>query len=250
MARSYSKQSAQRGAALAVGWGRNALSLFALLACLLSLILVLQNERAPQLAAVLDSDMAAASVSVLDGPDDRPQEKVQPPLDGRARALAVYLSKRYRVSRDAMQDFVAAAFHAAQATRTDPLLILAVMAVESRFNPVAESVMGAQGLMQVIPKHHPDKFKVADGEVDVLDPETNILAGARILREYLAGSEDLYSALRRYGGGVTDVDNLYANKVLGERDRLQQVLRSGPGRAVAQSKPAARADGGGAETLF
>ena len=58
------------------------------------------------------------------------------------------------------------------------------MAIESRYNPVAESVMGAKGLMQVIPKYHPEKLFDHGGEQALLEPEVNILVGAQILREY------------------------------------------------------------------
>ena len=49
---------------------------------------------------------------------------------------------------------VGAAYRAAREVGLDPLLVLAVISVESRFNPIAESVMGAKGLMQIIPKYH------------------------------------------------------------------------------------------------
>jgi len=159
-------------------------------------------------------------------------------------ALAEFLAKRYRVSKDALADFILHAHSAAQLTKIDPLLILAVMAVESRFNPVAESVMGAKGLMQIIPQYHAEKFVKRNGAADVLDPETNILAGARVLREYAAKSgNDLVAALRMYGGAVSDSENVYANKVLSERDRLAQVLRSIPVRATPVPARVARGDG-------
>jgi soluble lytic murein transglycosylase-like protein len=111
-------------------------------------------------------------------------------------------------------------------TKVDPLLILAVMAVESSFNPIAESVVGAKGLMQVIPEFHPEKFVgPLGGELNALDPETNILVGARVLREYATRSgEDLVAALRLYGGTGPDPANPYPARVLSERDRLQQVV--------------------------
>ena len=79
------------------------------------------------------------------------------------RTLAVYLSRRYKVALDATEQLVGAAHEAGNRLGMDPLLILAVMAVESRFNPIAESVMGAKGLMQVIPKFHQDKLEEHGG---------------------------------------------------------------------------------------
>ena len=141
-------------------------------------------------------------------------------------ALADSLGKRYRVSKEALERFVHLAYSAGQMTKVDPLLILAVMAVESSFNPIAESVMGAKGLMQIIPEFHQDKLGGPNGaELNALDPEINILAGARVLREYATKSgEDLVAALRLYGGTGPDPANSYPAKVLSERERLQQVL--------------------------
>ena len=142
------------------------------------------------------------------------------------QALADSLGKRYRVSKDALERFIHLAYSAGQMTKVDPLLILAVMAVESSFNPIAESVMGAKGLMQVIPEFHPEKFVGPLGaELNALDPETNILVGARVLREYATKSgEDLVAALRLYGGTGLDPAHPYPAKVLSERERLQQIL--------------------------
>ena len=106
----------------------------------------------------------------------------------------------------------------------DPLLIIAVMAVESRFNPLAESVAGAKGLMQVIPKYHWDKFPVAE-DYAVLEPRNNIVAGAKVIREYLHRTGNLVAALQMYAGAPADPDNGYASKVLAEQQRLQQVVR-------------------------
>jgi soluble lytic murein transglycosylase-like protein len=143
------------------------------------------------------------------------------------QALADSLGKRYRVSKEALERFIHLAYSAGQMTKVDPLLILAVMAVESSFNPIAESVMGAKGLMQIIPEFHQDKLVGTPGiPLNALDPEINILAGARVLREYATRSgEDLVAALRLYGGTGPDPANPYPAKVLSERERLEQVLR-------------------------
>jgi soluble lytic murein transglycosylase-like protein len=145
----------------------------------------------------------------------------------RHQALAEFLAKRYRVSRDSLERFIRLAYAAGHSTQLDPLLILAVMAVESSFNPIAESVMGAKGLMQIIPEYHQDKLRSPHGgEVNVLDPEINIVAGAKVLREYATRTDDdLAAALRLYGGVGTDLQNPYPNRVLSERQRLEQIVR-------------------------
>ncbi len=140
------------------------------------------------------------------------------------RAVTEFIARRYRVSEDATAGFVSAAYRAGHEFSVDPLLILAVMAIESRYNPVAESSMGAKGLMQVIPKYHPEKLPEHGGEQALLDPEVNILVGARILREYLRRFGETETALQMYAGAFDEPTSQYSGKVLAEKARLLQVL--------------------------
>ncbi len=141
------------------------------------------------------------------------------------RTLAVYLSRRYKVAQDATEQLVGAAHEAGSRTGLDPLLILAVMAVESRFNPIAESVMGAKGLMQVIPKFHQDKLDALGGEESVFDPMTNILVGARILKDAVRRGGGLMPGLQLYAGAFSDDSQQYAQKVMAEKERMLQMLK-------------------------
>lgn len=146
------------------------------------------------------------------------------PADREQRVLTEFLSRRFKVADEAVGTFVAAAFRAAGEQRVDPLLVLAVMAVESRFNPVAESSMGALGLMQVMPKFHRDKIAEHGGDAALLDPVRNIQIGTQILRDYLRRGGDLESGLQLYGGVADEPTSPYAGKVLTERSRLEQLL--------------------------
>ena len=141
------------------------------------------------------------------------------------RAVSEFISKRYRVAQDAIAGFVATAYRAGTEWKVDPLLILAVMAVESRYNPVAESQMGAKGLMQVIPKFHGEKLLEHGGETALLDPHVNIQVGAQILREYLQRYGETETALQMYAGAFDEPSSGYAFKVLAERARLEQMLK-------------------------
>jgi hypothetical protein len=141
------------------------------------------------------------------------------------RTLAAYLSRRYKVAQDATEQLVGAAHEAGSRTGMDPLLLLAVMAVESRFNPIAESVMGAKGLMQVIPRFHQDKLDALGGEDSVFDPMTNILVGARILKDAVRRGGGLMPGLQLYAGAFSDDSQQYAQKVMAERQRMQQMLK-------------------------
>jgi hypothetical protein len=158
----------------------------------------------------------------------------------RNRAISAFLAKRYRVSHEMALDFVRIAFAAGHRMGVDPLLVLAVMAVESRLNPIAESEAGAKGLMQIIPKFHPEKFVEFGGEQAIFEPQTNIVVGSQILREYIQRAGDVSDGLRIYGGGPLEGENSYPSRVLDEKRRLQHVLsqqrraaRDGPPNRVA-----------------
>ncbi|HXZ92763.1 MAG TPA: transglycosylase SLT domain-containing protein [Burkholderiales bacterium] len=139
------------------------------------------------------------------------------------RAVADFIAKRYRVSDQAVAGFVATAYRAGRRFAVDPLLILAVMAIESRYNPVAESNVGAMGLMQVLPKFHQDKLSEHGGDDALLDPVVNIEVGTQILREYLKRFGETETALQVYAGAIDEPTSQYASKVLAERSRLKQV---------------------------
>jgi soluble lytic murein transglycosylase-like protein len=141
------------------------------------------------------------------------------------RALADFIARRYRIADTAAANFVEIAYRAGRQHSVDPVLILAVMAIESRYNPVAESVMGAKGLMQVIPKFHLEKLLDHGGEEALLDPEVNIHVGAQILREYYRRFGDQEMALQMYAGAFDEPSSQYANKVFAERSRLEPVRK-------------------------
>lgn len=149
---------------------------------------------------------------------------LSPVEENRYRTLSGFVANRYRISQDVAYDMVRVAHQAGNQLKLDPLLIIAVIAVESRFNPIAESVSGAKGLMQIIPKYHSDKLEEFGGEKAVYDPAANIQVGAQILKEYLRLTGNLGSALQMYAGALGDNEDQYTNKVLNEKNRLQQAL--------------------------
>jgi soluble lytic murein transglycosylase-like protein len=166
-----------------------------------------------------------------------PEIALQEPLDPAQRALVDYLSRRFVVAQDATEQMVEVAYRAAQRVGLDPLLVLAVISVESAFNPVAESGMGAKGLMQIIPKYHRAKLLEHGGDEAVLDPESNILVGARILQEYVYRTGTLEAGLQFYNGASWDGSAQYAQKVMAERGRLELVVRA----ALSRHRAAAAA---------
>jgi soluble lytic murein transglycosylase-like protein len=157
-------------------------------------------------------------------PPDR--EQIAEPLDPAQRAVAEHLSRRFLIATEATQRWVAAAYRSAREVGLDPLLVLALISIESRFNPVAESVMGAKGLMQIIPRFHRDKLTPLGGDQAALDPEANIQVGTRILQEYVYRTGTLEAGLQYYNGATSDESAQYAQKVLAERGRLDEMVRA------------------------
>ncbi len=163
--------------------------------------------------------------------DTEPQMVASAPTLGNANVTPVqqqrvirWISSRYRVSGDATNMLVSAAYVTAKELKLDPLLILAVVAIESRFNPFAESPMGAQGLMQVMSKIHHKKFQALGGPQAALNPVANIKVGAEILKDYVRRGGSLEAGLKMYvGAGNMDTDGGYGARVLAEYSRLTQV---------------------------
>lgn len=151
------------------------------------------------------------------------------------RALVAHLSRRYLVAAEALERVVATAHTAAGKAGLDPLLVLAVIGIESRYNPVAESPMGAKGLMQIIPKYHHKRLRALGGDEAVLDPVSNILVGTAILQEYVRMTGTLEAGLQFYNGAMWDANARYAHKVMEERSRLEAVVRAVASQARPQS---------------
>jgi len=137
-----------------------------------------------------------------------------------AEALRNYISRKYRVAYDATGVLVNTTYRVAREKNLDPLLLLAVIAIESRYNPYAESSVGAQGLMQVMTRVHQDKFdKLGDG-AHALDPIANIRVGSTILKDCIKRRGSVDAGLACYVGATGPSDGGYGAKVQAERRRL------------------------------
>lgn len=181
-------------------------------------------DHAPALfAGLLAPIPAAADAAAINVVDASPQ-----PADASSlvvpeqKNVARYLSRRYRVADEAVRVLVAAAYEAGTEHALDPLLILAVMAVESSMNPFAESSVGAQGLMQVMTRVHADKFEPHGGDLAALDPVANIKVGSAILKDLIRRGGSVERGLQLYvGAGNLADDGGYGSRVLGERARIE-----------------------------
>lgn len=146
------------------------------------------------------------------------------PLTPRMLGAMESVSRRYRVSLEAVRPIFEAAQSAGRNLHLDPLLIIAVIGIESGFNPFSESVMGAQGLMQVIPRFHQEKLPEGAGQAALLDPVTNVHVGAQVLKESIRRNGGLVGGLQQFAGAADDPDQRYANRVIAEKQRLEQAL--------------------------
>lgn len=131
-----------------------------------------------------------------------------------------WVADRYRVSGETLEPVLAAAEVAGRDRGIDPLLIVAIMAVESSFNPRAVSSMGAQGLMQVIPRYHQDKIGTKRGKNALFDPEFNVHVGTQVLHEVLVRYGDMQRALQAYNGSLGDSSMRYTRKIMAMKKRL------------------------------
>jgi len=200
---------------------RGALALFAVMGLLAFAAPTAHNAVLPERPPIAPDTPADPSIGKVDADSIR-AAAAERTRAREQRAVAEFIAKRYRVAEEAIASFVSSAYRAGDEHRVDPLLILAVVGVESRFNPVAESVLGAKGLMQVLPKYHQDKLFEHGGEAALLEPEINIQIGTQILREYLRRSGETEAALQMYAGAWDAPTPQYSGKVLAERARLQQ----------------------------
>jgi hypothetical protein len=139
------------------------------------------------------------------------------------------------VAPEPVSALVAEAYDIGERVKLDPTLILAVMAIESGFNPFAQSPVGAQGLMQVMTGVHRDKYENFGGKLAAFDPVSNLRVGAKVLQECIQRSGSLAAGLKFYVGAANlGDDGGYADKVMAEHNRLKLVAA---GRNVPLSQP-------------
>jgi len=149
-------------------------------------------------------------------------------------AVTYWLSRKYSVAPEPISALVAEAFNLGAKNKLDPTMILAIMAVESSFNPFAQSQVGAQGLMQVMTTIHSDKYENYGGHFAAFDPVSNLRVGVRVLQECISRAGSLEGGLKYYVGAANIEDGGYVAKVMAEHNRLLQVAA---GRAVPTFTP-------------
>ena len=154
-------------------------------------------------------------------------------LSRQQAAVAHWLARRYHVAPEPVSRLVQEAWAVGQRGKVEPTLILAIMAIESGFNPFAQSAVGAQGLMQVMTRVHDDKYEAFGGTLAAFDPVTNLRVGVQVLKECIQRAGSLEEGLRYYVGAANLAEDTgYAGRVLAEHELLRAVAA---GRTVPAS---------------
>lgn len=167
-----------------------------------------------RLAAELSEPDAVARATASDPKD----------LNRQQALVAHWISKRYRVAPEPISRLVKEAWYVGERVKLDPTLILAIMAIESSFNPFAQSHVGAQGLMQVMTQVHDQKYEAFGGNFAAFDPVTNLRVGVQVLKECIVRAGSLEAGLKFYVGAANlPEDGGYAARVLAEQGHLRLV---------------------------
>lgn len=133
-----------------------------------------------------------------------------------------------KVAPSKAQRIVNEAISAGSRHGIDPVLILAVMRMESGYRAKVVSSEGATCMMQVMPRYHREKIAGRD----LNDLRVCVDVGTRILKEYLVLCRgDMRRALTRYSGG----DRRYASAVLAWKARIVLETRDAGGLTVASA---------------
>ncbi|MEO7231742.1 MAG: lytic transglycosylase domain-containing protein [Polaromonas sp.] len=178
-------------------------------------VVIGSREPAPTASTV-------ATASSVTNPPAALKPKV---LSSQQAAVAAWISKKYSVAQEPVGALVAEAFEIGHKVKLDPTLILAIMAIESGFNPFAQSPVGAQGLMQVMTKIHHDKYANVGGKLAAFDPLTNLRVGVKVLQECISRAGSIEGGLKYYVGAANlPSDGGYAVKVMAEHARLKAVV--------------------------
>lgn len=183
-------------------------------------------------------DQAAPPVAASAGPLDFMQalsasmgDKAIPGVTAaQAQGLRSYLSRKYRIASSVAGALVRMAFAVGKERHVDPQLLLAVIAIESRYNPFVESSVGAQGLMQVMGRVHREKLQAHGGPAAIFNPSVNIRIGAQILSDCIRRRGSIEGGLACYVGASGPSDGGYGASVLAERRRIALASGIPPGK--------------------
>ena len=162
----------------------------------------IQNVAAPADAA--SDDMTAQATTTL-------SPRMQKALN--------YVKTRYKVSKEAMHPLFETVQRISKEHGIDPLLIVAIIGIESGFKADAKSAGGGHGLMQIIPRYHLNKIPNGLGVKGLMDPAVNVKVGTIILDDAISRAGNPVGGLQSYNGSKKK--KLFANRVLAEKSRME-----------------------------
>lgn len=177
-------------------------------------------------AVVLSQGLSTQETVVADSISEQTKRRADRPYElirqaaAPSQELVNFIVRAHKVDLATAQEIVAHAQLVATEERLPLSLILAVIARESSFNPVAVNNRDV-GLMQVNLYWHSDRIEEVGGPEAMLVPNTNIRVGVRILKDYIAAAGNFHGALRRYNG--LDKNNSYPEEVLSFMRTFQSV---------------------------
>ena len=176
------------------------------------------NEASPQAVKATAENPAASVTPMTDEDASFSLASVR-----EQKRLSDWIAKNYRVNPNNSELYVRTAYKTASELGLDPHLILAIMAVESRYQPNARGAGNATGLMQVVTHVHARRFAPYGGVQNATDPVANIKVGSQILKDLIklkGGS--LQRAVSAYAGG----NGGYNSKVMVQYRRIKAAVGS------------------------
>ena len=162
------------------------------------------------------------------------------------RPLEKYLA-RYSADRVLVRRISRAVLRESRRQQVPPSLIAAVLVTENTtLTPAAESSVGAQGLMQVMPMHAGARLC---NSADLVDVDSNICHGTLILARNLRATSSPAAALLRYNGCVKGTNtpdcHRYPAKVLARASQVRREILAAsqvlPPAAIDSLRPMALA---------
>ena len=145
-------------------------------------------------------------------------------LSPRMQRALDYVKTRYKVSKEAVHPLFETVQRISKEHGIDPLLIVAIIGIESGFKSDAKSAGGGHGLMQIIPRYHLNKIPDGLGVKGLMDPAVNVKVGTIILDDAISRAGNPVGGLQSYNGSKKK--KLFANRVLAEKARME--ARSAP----------------------
>ena len=143
------------------------------------------------------------------------------------RSVTQWLSRKYRISPEPLAALVTEAWSVGERSQVPPTLILAVIAVESNFNPFAQRSDSHRGLMQIDSQTQQDTLSRFGGPLSVFDPLTNLRVGSRALQSFIQEAGSIEDGLRAYAQTSPQAaDSTYTDRVLSEYKLLERLIEA------------------------